>query len=392
MDNSDVLRTVYPPKNAILYQLDRGMIEHYAGLWTDSSQNLQEAERLIEAAFTTSISQEIGSFILNDNVKEYPGEDYEDLYTNVFNSLNYYQRGDLEGALVEIRRVNEKLAFLSDKYVTAEKKITDANPDLAGSEYAPQAVRFSNSALARYLSLLFFRSTGNSDNARIDLQELYNAYKLAPSVYTNPPPSSLENELSIPAGQARLNVIAFTGLSPIKKEVNIMLPMPLPSPNNWARLSLPQMVERPSAVSSIEVIVSGGPRLNLELIEDISKVAQETFKARYGLIVLKTTARTIGKSIASASIARAARRQDEGLGSLFGLIGRIASDLSESADTRISRYFPGRAWVGGINLDPGVYSVTINYYGPGGLTASEQRNNIQVQAGQLNLAEFVCLK
>jgi len=392
MDNKDVRNFLYPPKNDILYRLDRGIIEHYAGYWEDSSKNLEEGERLIEAAFTRSISQEIGSFILNDNVKEYPGEDYEDLYINVFNALNYYHRGNNESALVEIRRVNEKLRFLSDKYEVASQKITDSNSDLAGREYSTEAVQFSNSALARYLSLLFFRSAGNSDNARIDLQELYRAYELAPKVYYHRPPASLQSELNIPEGKARLNVMGFTGLSPIKEEVNLSIPMPLAPPNNWARLALPHMIDRHTAVNSVEVILSNGQRFSLELLEDISSVVRETFKARYGLILLKTTARTITKSITSAGIARAARRQDEGWGSLIGLIGRVASDLSEGADLRISRYFPGRVYVGGINLDPGVYSITINYYGPRGLVATDHKNNFQVLANRLNLAEFICLK
>ena len=392
MENSDTLRYAYPPRNEILYFLDRGMIEHYAELWTDSSRSLEEGERLIEAAFTKSISQEISSYIVNDNVREYPGEDYEDLYVNVFNALNYYHRDDTEGALVEIRRVNEKLRYLAGKYEVAAKKITDSNSSLESGEYAIEAVKFSNSALARYLSMLFFRGTGNNDNARIDLEELYRAYELAPAVYNHPPPSSLPDELAIPPGKARLNVMGFIGLSPVKEEVNISLPLPLPSPNNWARLALPNMIDRPTAINSIEVILDGSLRFSLELMEDISRVVQETYKARYGLIVLKTTARTIAKSVTSAGAASVVEKQASGWGSLVGFIGRVASDLSENADLRVSRYFPGRVYTGGINLDPGVYSVTVNYYGARGLIASEQRENVGVYMNKLNLVEFVCLK
>ena len=81
-------KTIYSSKNEILLYLDRGMIKHYAGMYDESSRDLEMAEQLIEEAFTKSISQEIGSYLLNDNVKDYSGEDYEDLYINVFNSLN----------------------------------------------------------------------------------------------------------------------------------------------------------------------------------------------------------------------------------------------------------------------------------------------------------------
>jgi hypothetical protein len=392
MEKSSVQNSVYTNKNAILYYLDRGMVRHYAEYWEDSSRDLEEAERLIEAAFTRSISQEIGSYIANDNAKDYSGEDYEDLYINVFNALNYYHRNDMEGALVEIRRVNEKLRYLSGKYERASEKVISSNADLSNPEYAVEALRFSNSALAQYLGMLFFRGIGNDDSARINLEELYQAYQLAPTVYNHNPPSSLEAELSIPQGSARLNVIGFAGMSPVKVEVNTMIPLPLPAPNNWARLALPQMIDRPSAVESIEVILDNGQSFRLELLENMNWVVRETFKASYSLIVLKTVARTIAKSVTGAAVSSRVSERNEGLGLLLGLIGRVAADLSEQADTRVSRYFPGYAYVGGINLNPGVYTVTVRYYGRSGLIYSERRSNVMVSSGSLNLLEFICLK
>ena len=386
-------KTVYTPKNDILFYLDRGMIRHYAGLYTDSSDDLQNADLLIEAAFTKSISQEIGSYLVNDNVKDYSGEDYEDLYLNVFNSLNYYHNNDLQGSLVEIRRLNEKLNVLADMYERAKGKVLDSNRQLDPSQLPVEASKFSNSALARYLGMLFYRATGNNDSARIDYEELGRAYSLAPEVYTNPIPSSIKDELESPLdGQGRLNVIAFAGLSPVKEEENILIPLPFPPPNNMARIALPKMVNRPQTVQWAELVLNNGEKFRLELLEDMGAVAQETFKSKYGLTVLKTAARAITKAAASASLARAAaKKNNNGLGSLVGLLGRIYSEATEHADTRLSRYFPRYALVGGINLASGNYEATLNFYGNGGLVSSENRE-ITIREGNLNLEEFVCLK
>jgi hypothetical protein len=392
MERRNVRNSVYSKKNSILLYLDRGMVRHYAEYWDESAQDLQDAERLIEAAFTRSISQEIGSYVGNDNAKDYSGEDYEDIYINVFNALNYYHRNNMEGALVEIRRVNEKLRYLAGKYERASNKVIRSNSALNNPEYAVEAVRFSNSALAQYLGMLFFRGIGNDDSARINLEELYQAYELAPTVYNHAPPSSLEAELSIPDGLARLNVIGFTGLSPVKEEANLPIPLPLPAPNNWARLALPQMIDRPSLIDSIEVIINNGQSVRMELLENMSSVVRETFRANYSLIVLKTVARTIAKSTASAAVSVAVSSKNEDWGLLLGFMGTIAANLSEQADTRLSRYFPSRAYVGGINLEPGVYSITVNYYGRRSLIHTDRRNNVIVSSGSLNLLEFVCLK
>jgi len=386
-------KTVYTSKNDILFYLDRGMLRHYAGQYTDSSEDLENADMLIEAAFTKSISQAIGSYLLNDNVKDYAGEDYENLYVNVFNSLNYYHNNDLQGSLVEIRRLNEKLNFLADKYERAKDKILESNKQLDPGQLPMEASKYSNSALARYLGMLFYRGIGNDDSVRIDYEELGRAYSLAPEVYNNPIPSSVEDELEVPEGQGRLNVIAFAGLSPVKQEENIFIPLPFPPPNNMTRIALPKMVSRPQTVQWVEVVLDNGQKFKLDLLENMGAVAQETFKSSYGLTVLKTAARAITKAAASASLARVASKKskDDGLGSLVGFLGRIYTEVSEQADTRLSRYFPCYALVGGINLVPGVYAVTVNFYGNGALVYSENKE-ITIREKALNLEEFVCLK
>jgi hypothetical protein len=385
-------KPVYTNREAVLFHLDQGMIGHYAGFWEESSADLEAGERLIEDAFTKSLSQEIASYIVNDTVRDYSGEDYEDLYINVFNSLNYYHRKDLEGALVEIRRLNEKLRFLSDKYETAKAKVLDSYGDLASVDYVREASSFSNSALARYLGVLFYRGGGLADDARIDMEELKAAYQLAPTVYANPLPSSLEDELSIPRGLGRLNVIAFTGLSPVKEEENIVIPLPYPAPNNWARVALPRLVERPSMIRNIAVILDSGEKFELEVLENMSAVAGETFKSRHALVVLKSIVRAIIKATGSAGLAKAVEENAEGWGALVGLLGRVASEATEKADTRTSRYFPACAFVGGINLKPGAYSMTINYYGTNGLIGTGRQENVLVQENNLNLTEFICLR
>ncbi|MDR3343019.1 MAG: hypothetical protein LBT14_09605 [Treponema sp.] len=397
-------KRIYPAKNAIMLYLDKGVIEHYAGQYPRSSQDLEEGERLIQEAYTKSITLEAVSYIANDNTREYAGEDYEDIYINVFNALNYYHQGDLEGGLVEIRRVNEKLLNLSDKYAAARTKAQSTNKQVDASQVPNGTVNFSNSALARYLGVLFYRGNGNADDARIDFVEIQKAYNEAPAVYTNPLPSSLTptgeagyetgEELTIPQGKARLNVISFAGLSPVKVEKAVQIPLPgLPPPNNWAKLALPSMIERPSAINRVVVQIDGGAQFELNLIEDMGLVAYETFKAKYSLIFLKTFMRTFIKAISGSAASIAAEQQGgREVGFLVGILSKVVSDVSEQADIRMSRYFPRYAFVGGINLDPGTYSFTVHYYGGSRIIASYRQEQVKVEANKLNLTETVCLK
>ena len=107
---------LYPPGSAVLFYLDRGVLSHYAERYDESAADLEAAEDLIRELYTQSVSRNVASYILNDNTRDYGGEDYEDIYLNVFAALDYYYRGDTSGALVEIRKLTEKLYYLETKY------------------------------------------------------------------------------------------------------------------------------------------------------------------------------------------------------------------------------------------------------------------------------------
>ncbi|MDR1174377.1 MAG: hypothetical protein LBK83_02740 [Treponema sp.] len=389
-------RKLYRNIDKPLYYLDKGMLTHYGGLTGESIELLQTGERAIEEAFATSITQEIGTFLVNDNVREYDGEDYEDIYINTFNALNYYRQGDMEGALVEIRRMNNKIRYLSTKYGTAVSNLQRYALE-NGTEIPPSDIgnmQFSDSALARYLGLLFYRGERLFDDARIDREGLKLAFANSPSVYNYPVPASVDGELEIPQGHARLNVIAFTGFSPVKEAVTLRIPIGL---TNYVKISLPRMVSRPSRIREVEIVLDDGRRERLELLEDIEAVARETFKAKENMIYLKTIVRAIVKSLASYAWDAAADETEDGAVSLvfsiLGLTNRIYAEASEQADLRVSRYFPGKAWICGVNLLPGTYSFTVNYLDPsGGIVARSRYEDVIVLRNQLNLTEAICLQ
>ena len=404
-------KPIYPEKNAVSLRLDKGLLEHYAGNYANSSEDLQEAERLIQEAFTKSVTQEFTSYIANDNTKEYPGEDYEDLYLNVFNALNYYHKGDIDGAMVEIRKItlsNGKLDMLSRKYTEGQQSAGDGAMDALKkigfniNPALPQGdpVQFSDSALARYLGALFYQAQGNADSARIEFERIPAAFSSNPKVYKNPIPAVVAGVQNIPRGQAPLHIIGFTGLSPVKEEVEFKQTFPFFQ--NVAlrdqKFALPVLKPRPDSIDRIEVIVEGHDGrgvFELELLEDMGAVAAETFNARFANIFFKTYIRTMLK-YAAADIAATAAAEKSGGGALAGLGasigGKLIADASESADIRMSRFFPSKAYVGGIALEPGTYNITINYYSRGSHVGKDERKDFEVKANTPNIIETINLK
>jgi len=389
----------YQPKDKVLYYLDEGMLAHYAKDYQGSLKSLGTAERAIEAAFTKSVTLAVSSYLVNDTTLEYPGEDYEDIYLNAFNALNYFyfQNGATEDALVEIRRVDNKLKFLSTKYGTAITKAQSAVLEKSNDipyDSAATRINFTNSALARYLAMLFYRGEDKQDDARIDRNEIKLAFANQPSMYGFPLPSSIANELEVPDGMARLNIVSFSGLSPVKTESTIRIPL---GNMHWLKVAVPVITQRHSAVARTEVTLDSGEKFNLELIEDLGAVAIETFKQKAALIYFKTVMRSLVKTSSSMVLDDQSNKAgDANTALLLGVLSigtQIYAEASEQADLRLSRYFPSKAYVGGINIAPGKCSYTVRYYDASGRQIQQARfENVEIRANQLNLSEAICIK
>jgi hypothetical protein len=230
------------------------------------------------------------------------------------------------------------------------------------------------------------------DDARIDRDGLKLAFADYPDIYSHPVPASIDEELEIPPGMARLNVLGFSGRLPVKTEETLRIPIGM----NWIKIALPVLSPRPSRIGSVRVIFDDGESFDLELLEDIGKVAEAAFTGKQGVIYLRTILRATVKGV-SAAVFNAMSEGDDGeRGALFSLLSigtQIFTEASEKADLRSTRYFPGKAYAGGVNLEPGIYSFTVVYYGTSGeIVAERYFENIDVKAYKLNLTEAVCLK
>ena len=395
-------KSLYAGTDAVLYNLDSGMLAHFAGDYGASNERLSEAEKLMEYYYAKSVVQTVGSFILNDSLVDYAGEDYEDIYTNLFMALNYIQLHKRDDAFVEIRRFDNKLKLLSAKYERQLKEdgLSAYSPYSSYSESNKQS-EFHNSAFARYISLLLYRSEGRSDSALIDKKYAESAFRMQRSLYPFSIPQAIDEEFRIPEGKARVNVLCFTGLSPAKREE--VLRIPNPYGGSWFKIALPVMEMRPSkiAYAEIEAVGKSGKKTygKLELLESIENIAEDTFRRKQALIYAKTFARALSKSITSSAVSAAVGAQDEGDGNMESLaafievLSGIFMEVSERADTRSSRCFPANVWAGGLNVEPGVYTVNVSCYDKNGrLVYSGTKKDMGVTGSSLALAEFVCMR
>jgi hypothetical protein len=379
----------YDKKDRVVYYLDLGMLYHYSGQYQKSNEILTMAEREMEDLYTKSISRAVASFLLNDNVLDYAGEDYEDVYTNVFKCINYLKLNNLEAAFVEIRRMYDKTKQLDTKHNKLAKELNHF--ENAKIEMKPGENRFHNSALAQYLSLLMYREDGKLDDAYIDYRKFEEAWKTQSQIYDFPMPD-IKRTL-IKSNDAKLNIFAFAGKGPDKKSKTLyvhtekdliiigsteenpygrndltslnVFPWQGVSKGYHFKFQLPYLEKRSSEVERIKIVIDGEEKATLDLLENISNVATETYKVKEPIIYIKTIIRTVVKGLFSAKRKEEMEKKIDN--PLLGFAARLAVDAvvdaTENADLRISRYFPGKAYVSEIIIPDGVYFVKIQYFG-----------------------------
>lgn len=397
----------YTSKDRVLYYLEEGMLYRYAGDYVKSNESLTKAENAIEELLVKSISKGILSGVLNDNALSYSGEDYEDIYINLFKSLNYLQLNQDEEALVEIRRVNEKLNNLENKYTEDLIKLNNSE----NAEVPKADFNFYNDAMARYLGVLVYRLERSYDDARIERDYLNQSYDFQKNIYNFSKPNFPE----INNDKTRVNVLAYTGFGPekIAQTLNINTGVgniyidSRSRENNSTnlgfntigyqdltssfslKLQFPMLISNYDPVSYIELIIDGNYSGTLEIIESIDNVAFETFKVKQPLIVGKTIIRAVSKAIlAEISENVVTEEFGSGFGFLTSLASTVYMQVSENSDLRISRYFPSMIRGLEAEIEPGFHDFSIIYYNSSfNKIYQEDIINKEIKSGALNLIE-----
>ncbi len=135
----------------LLYLMDLGMVYHAAGKYSESVKKFAQAEKLAASKDFTSVTQEVGAVITNDDALFYKGEDFEKILLNVYQAIDYALAAQWEDALVECRRLNRKLDMQRD-----------ATGGLSKFNF-----------FAKYLAAVLFESQGDWNSAFVDYRLLH---------------------------------------------------------------------------------------------------------------------------------------------------------------------------------------------------------------------------
>jgi tetratricopeptide (TPR) repeat protein len=376
--------TQYGSKNAVLYYLDLGAVQHDAGQYKESDQSLEIAENRMDELYTKSIHQAAGTLLLNDNTVDYAGERFERAFVNVYRALDYLFAGDRENALVEIRKLSRLLQEYSDT--------------------AGTSTSYKDDAFAQYLSGLLYNDVGQPDDARISFEAAGKAYANYNSAYHLDTPQLDESPLT--GGDGELVFIHANGTAPRKESrffqvawgegvaaVNASNEENAGQARNAIRggflgnsitVAYPVYVQDPFRIHHSEISVDGRS-VRTQMVENVSAIAEKALAERQAAIRTRAIARATIKFIISRALANQAEKK-YGRNSWQAFAARATtsalSAATEIADTRSWSTLPAQFLMARLHLPPGDHQVVARYFGPGGELILTRTYSVTIRKGQ----------
>jgi len=372
---------------SLLAALEAGRLAFLRGRWEESRQHLDAAITLLDeqerqARFrVTHGLQQTASLLSNDSVTEYQAPAYERVMAHHYQALNYLFLGDLEGALVEVRRANlaQEAALKAREAELAEAALQHDDQwqrTLARSDLQlPSMERiigdlkssFQN-AYTFYTSAVLYELAGAPADAYIDYKRAYQIYpdnvylqedllRLAAQLGMDDDLHRFEREFGrTPASgnpdAGQLVVLYESGLVPAKQSAELTLPVEHGDGSwSWFRIALP--VYRDSGVPAppLTVQVNGAESQSVPIAE-LSRMCAKALEEAYPAILSRQILRVVSKE----QLRRAAR---QGAGDWGEVLTNLYNVLSEQADTRSWLTLPNSAQIWRSQVAPGTVALQL---------------------------------
>ncbi len=312
----------------VVYLLEYATAKQLAKDYTASNKAFLKAEALTDIKDYHSVSRITGSMLLNQGMVQYKGDDYEKILINAMLAINFLMLDQKDAALVECRKLNDKLY----KFRYEGKKKYDQNP------------------FAFYLSALIWESDHNWDNAYIDFEK---AYKLNPNI-----PYLKEDLIRSAKNAQRQDTAAkwsqqFTKAKPydMKKQGEAVLiyqqgwgPQKRPNPSFP---KVPKLYPTPSQTVRARFEVEGGAKEMSQEVVSITDVAIKTLDDQYAGLVASRIAGVATKAVVADQL----RQKNQ----LLGDLAWIGLNIADQADLRQWLSLPASFQVAKIRLAPGTY-------------------------------------
>ncbi|MBA3581799.1 MAG: hypothetical protein H0W44_05020 [Gammaproteobacteria bacterium] len=365
----DYLRT-HPPSgdDRVLYDLNMGLVLRLNGELAASNTALEKAKRHMDDLESFSVTENIGTLVINDQTGSYAGQPYERLYVYAYKALNYIDLGDWAGARVEMLQANVKMQEWNTSNNVEGIKASAFVRYLAGIVY--EANNELNDALIAYRqSYEIYQANEQSTpeplqrdllriSERLNRDDELKKYRAAFGFIENKKPK--ENKSLLKENKphiAELVVLHHQGLISAMQQHSSMVFAPTLSKS--IRISAPYYGSRPFSVNNTDVMLDDQTALTVEL-ENVDQLARNNLEARMAGII----ARIIARSVVKYNVADQVGDRNP----LLGLMTQVVNLVSETADTRSWQSLPMNIQITRLPIEIGEHRVIIKSTMPNGMS------------------------
>lgn len=420
-------------KDKILDALDANMLMHLNGQYLDSAKSFMETQwEMQQSANDTSGGKSFAATIAGENSTAYAGTVYERLLAYSMRAVNALALGDISNAKGVMDTYAGDYKDVIAPLVAQEKELEAESENALETDDVSSALKslravgvsvdlgsvnggrpakytgkpYENSAFLSYLGALIYAANNAPDHAQ-DAARLLRE--------TNPN-ISVSEDIAVPAGKGRLTVVALSGTigkrSQGAQEFSTGLIPVLNTPLKF-KIAYPVFLAQNHAISAVRVTLSNGATKTATLIEDFDDAVKIDVAQKARGAYNRSVFRNITKNAATATVsitaliaADKAVKQSQGnimmqiatqatyAATVAGLNAGLAAIINaEKADVRQGSYFPHKASAAGFTVNPGTYSVKVEYLSKDGtVIETKEQGDISVVAGRPTVVVSSCGK
>ena len=356
----------------VLASMNKGMLRQMKGDYKGSNAIFEVAKNKIEKLYGVSVTEQAGALIVNDTLRSYFGDRYEQVLLHAYMAMNYIKLDDLDSARVEMLQADVKM-----------------------QEWGEQP---EEDPFVRYLSGVIYEALGEKDQALVAYRKAKEAYQTTkqnigiPGVLKKDllrllSEEGLKNELralkkefkmkkfkasSTSKKMGELVVVLSAGLAPVRGGISITVPG-VEEVVDTVKIALPRYYNSsPSFSARLSV---RGASADLELVEDVDALARAALDSDLPIITARAVARAVVKHKTQK------KAEDKG-GPLMGFLATVTNVITEQADTRSWTSLPQTIQLTRVNLPAGQHDVNIEIHNASGSLVDTIRKKVTVQSGK----------
>jgi len=354
----------------VMENLNLGMLLRLSGDYEASNQALEIAKQQIDALYATSISEQTGAMLLNDETISYQGERFEQVLLHLYMALNYLSLQQPDSARVELLQSQVKL-----------NEWGEPKDDVA---------------FMRYFSAILFEMLGEQSEATVAYRKAVDAYKNTQYKYRLDVPLQLKKDLlrsltlmgmqdelavykkqfamndfkpNTNRKQAEIIVILEKGMVPQREQ--IVLQTWSSELSSMVRIAVPSYPRPPLLPGNTQLQIAEQD-YTTQVVADIDAMARASLQEKLPLITARAIARAAIKK-------KSERNAAKNSGSVAQLALMAFNMGSEIADTRGWNTLPQQIELARIPLQPGRYQLGLSSHAA---NSSAFQTEIELKAGE----------